>query len=75
MDLHKRARRVVAYDRQRRVYLGHDCCTETRDRTWAWSGNTRQARNMVCVFPLAEEFELFWDGDETSIDGRPIDVR
>lgn len=54
------------------MYLAYDCCATTPVRTWAWSGTHRQAYNMVRQFPAAEDFELYWDGEEKY--GEPIDV-
>lgn len=68
----RRDHRLVAYSRTRGEYLGYDCCAGTRDRTWAWSGTLRQARNMVRQYPAAEGYDLFWDGEEMT--GRPVRV-
>jgi len=65
--------RIVAYSRERGEYLIYSCVGGTPDRVWAWSGNRRQAANMVREFPSAEEFQLFWDGEEKN-GGTPLDV-
>jgi hypothetical protein len=64
--------RLVAYNRERGEYLSHSCCASTPDRTWAWSGNVTQSRNMVWAFPYAKDFTLYWDGEEKY--GEPADV-
>jgi hypothetical protein len=65
--------RIVAYSRERGEYLIYSCNGGTPDRVWAWSGNPRQAANMVREFPSAEEFQLFWDGEEKN-GGTPLYV-
>lgn len=64
--------RLVAYSRERGEYLNYSCTAGTPSRTWAWSGQLRQARNMVQAFPAAEDYELFWDGEERT--GVPVHV-
>lgn len=71
-SVRKREDRLVAYCRSRRLYLGFDCVGSTESRVWAWSGTLRQARNMVQLYPAAEDFQIYWDGEER--DGRPVDV-
>jgi len=70
--VHKSPYRIVAYSRERGEYLRYDCVCGTKNRTYAWSGTMRQARNMVRQFPAAQDYELFWDEDEHM--GRPLSV-
>jgi hypothetical protein len=56
--------RVVMFDRETGLYLGHDCLSTTAERVWAWSGSTRQGRNAREVFPLARDMTMYWDGEE-----------
>jgi hypothetical protein len=66
------ANRLVAYSRERREYLNFSCTGGTESRVWAWSGTVRQAQNMVASYPAAEDYLLFWDGDEMI--GAPVSV-
>lgn len=66
-------KRLVAYWRERGVYLKHDCLGYTPSRVYAWSGSSiRVARNMIATFPAAESCQIYLDGDEHA--GSPVDV-
>jgi hypothetical protein len=56
--------RHVIYSRDRKMYLHRGCETETPSRFDAWSGSKSQGRNCMQSMNIADDMDLYLDGEE-----------
>lgn len=64
-------KKLVYFNQSTQEYLAYDCLGTTKDRGWAWVGNSFQAKNMKVVFGIRKGFRIYRDGEENSSPFQP----